>query len=443
MANLSPPTLSFPMGQLVISVLTDNPVGGTVLTRIPTHLLFAGLILLAAVPTSAQTAPAPALQDTHRAQVQAAVDNATAKLKDQILQMELGHDITVQKFIDRTNGNDALTTALNNAQQIGGPRWVDDHTCQVRLEIRGSVLADLLIHQAQTNPDKTPLPQAALAERVKQWNAMTFFAIGSSANGEAIENARPHFDVGAWADVPAPARKKAVAAARHDAVQHVLDDIKPISLWGNVLVQDALARPTIGDRVDQWINHQPIIKVEFQSDLQVEVTLSVPTSALESTLQSAVSSDQQFTQNASIDWGRVQKEITLHVGSAVGRSSAAPQGGPSSLPAVVLPIEPPDWIDQLIEAEATATGTGSRLKVARAAEVIAVGKLRDQFLTMKISPDSTLGDAAHADPRINEAVDRAMKHTRTFKVDYRADGSVVVRVDLDLRAAWDEVKGNP
>ena len=39
------------------------------------------------------------------------------------------------------------------------------------------------------------------------------------------------------------------AAARRDAVQHVLDDIKPISLWPNVLVQDALARSTIGDRV--------------------------------------------------------------------------------------------------------------------------------------------------------------------------------------------------
>ena len=36
-----------------------------------------------------------------------------------------------------------------------------------------------------------------------------------------------------------------------------------------------------------------------------------------------------------------------------------------------------------------------------------------------------------------------MLHARITKVDYRADGSVLARVTLDLQAAWDELRTNP
>ena len=77
------------------------------------------------------------------------------------------------------------------------------------------------------------------------------------------------------------------------------------------------------------------------------------------------------------------------------------------------------------------------------AEAAAVARLREQLLALKVTPTSTLGDAARADPLLAAGVSRVLAGAHDYKVDYRADGSVTVGVSLDLRDAWDQLRSNP
>ena len=75
----------------------------------------------------------------------------------QIAAEPVGRGITVGDMLDATDGNDFLVKTLQRAQMIGGPRWLDDQTCQVRLEISGTRVAAALVQIANVNASKSPI----------------------------------------------------------------------------------------------------------------------------------------------------------------------------------------------------------------------------------------------------------------------------------------------
>src|SRR4051794_38815757 len=75
---------------------------------------------------------ASAADDARRAQVAAATADATQALRHDVLSTSLTPDLTVDQFLQRTDSADQLAKALRHAEQIGGTRWLDDKTCQVR-----------------------------------------------------------------------------------------------------------------------------------------------------------------------------------------------------------------------------------------------------------------------------------------------------------------------
>ncbi|MDB5289928.1 MAG: hypothetical protein JWL69_1169, partial [Phycisphaerales bacterium] len=87
-------------------------------------------------------------EDAHRSQVAAAAADAYEKLRQEVLAMPVAGDLTVQSLLDRTGGQVQLDAVLRSADQIGGTRWLDDQTCQVRLEVRGGDVARTLIQLA-------------------------------------------------------------------------------------------------------------------------------------------------------------------------------------------------------------------------------------------------------------------------------------------------------
>src|SRR4051794_24288420 len=158
--------------------------------RITPHLIW---LMTAAIAAGAD---APA-DDARQAQVQAAAANAMVNLREQVLRMPLTRGVDVRTLVDRTQSSAALTQALQGAQQIGGPRWGGDRTCQVRVEMPGSQLSGVLLSEVRQHVDQSPLPIDELQRRLHEWDRLTFYAVGSSAaGGEAIEMARPHLAVG-------------------------------------------------------------------------------------------------------------------------------------------------------------------------------------------------------------------------------------------------------
>jgi hypothetical protein len=380
--------------------------------------------------------------DPRQLQVQAATANGAAALREQVLRLHLTRDISVREFVDHTHSGDELSRALASAQPEGGPRWVDEQTCQVQLDIPGSRVEKFLLKVADQNPGQSPVPPELLARRLGAWTDLKFSAIGSSAGGTSIDLARPK-TAGRWEQIDDSSRRQAVEQAQADAVHQVIKGLREIQLGSGRRMSDALARPLIAGRVTEWLDRQPVTRIEFADDLKVSVTLAPSPQTLGRVLKSAVAGDTEFVRAGSpVDWDRVRKQIDATPASVVGTATAAAPAQ-SALPTVILPLQPPDWVDQQLDAEATVRGEGSRLKLAHAAESEATERIKSQFLILRLDANTTLGDASRSDPQIADAVARAMRFARTCKVDYQPNGQVHVRVSLDMHDAWDELRASP
>ncbi len=381
--------------------------------------------------------------DRRQEQVQAATANGAAALREQILRMQLTREVQVRDLVDKTRTADRFAAMLEGASPVGGPRWVDEQTCQVKLEISGSAVAGFIQTAARENPDTVPVRPAALAARLPVINRMKFSAVGSSAGGATIENARPHYSAGKWSEINEHARRQAVAAAQANAVNAVIESLRPVPLRDTVLLGDAMKRPVVVDRVRSWLSHQPVTKIEFLTDLKVSVTVTLSPKTLARVVKSATAADAEFARDfGAIDWEKVKASVEQTSDFVVGTATAA-GAPPSTLPAVVLPLQPPEWVDQQLTAEATAHAKSSQLKTGHAAESDAIGKISEQFLSLRLGGSTTLGDAAKSDPHLAGAVERVMRLAHTDKTDYQLNGDVRVKVSLDLHDAWDELRGSP
>jgi hypothetical protein len=90
-------------------------------------------------------------------------------------------------------------------------------------------------------------------------------------------------------------------------------------------------------------------------------------------------------------------------------------------------------------AEGTAVGRDSKLKTARVAEANAEDVLRKMVYALPLTTTMTIGDAAKKSTAIANAVDHCLAGARPYKVDYRADGSVLVKSSMNPRELWAEI----
>jgi hypothetical protein len=378
--------------------------------------------------------------DPRQAQIQAARANGIANLREQVLRTKLSRNSTVGDFLDRAQATDDLNAVLDSAQPVGGPRWVDDHVCQMRLELAGPKVSAFLVSIARDESRHSGIKPDALKAKLDDWKNLKFTGVGSSAEGDAVELAKPHDSAGKWSEVSDPARRKAITEARADAVQQAIKAIGAVKLDEKTSVSDALSHAAVSQKMTAWLAQQPVTKIEFLDDLKLSVTISVVPKSLAAQLKSAVTADASVSRGMTIDWPKVSAQAQQLPGAFAGNATAILEGPATTLPNVVLPLTSPDWVDQDLEAEGVATAGESKLKKEVAAEANAVEKIRQQFLLLHIDAKNTLGEAARSDPVLNQAIDRAMKHVHTSRVDYFDDGSVRVRISLDLRAAWDELR---
>ncbi|HMB95472.1 MAG TPA: hypothetical protein VKK61_05485, partial [Tepidisphaeraceae bacterium] len=233
-----------------------------------------------------------------------------------------------------------------------------------------------------------------------------------------------------------------VADARQDAVQHVMESIRPVELAPGETVGDLLAHEKAHQEIYRWLDSRPVTDVQFKDNLQVELIVSTPSDDLADVV---INSGQSVGTTLPTDPQRmeiVKREFARRIAIAIGRATVKPINEKISTTrpaAIVLPQQPPAWIGQLIESEAVAQPKASKLRTKNAAEIKASEILRDRIDSLKLTPTLSIGEAAAHDPQVTEAIDRAMMRARVFKVDYRADDSVMVRMMIDSRDLWYEL----
>ena len=119
--------------------------------------------------------------DAGKSQVLAATKDAVANLLDEVSRVPLTSRLTVGEFLRQTRSTDEMMKVLQRAQQMGGARWLDDHTCQVELEISGPLVAQQLKRAAAADPRRSPIAPPELDRAVRNWDDRAFTATGRAS----------------------------------------------------------------------------------------------------------------------------------------------------------------------------------------------------------------------------------------------------------------------
>ena len=166
--------------------------------------------------------------EARRAQVNAATSDAFQSLRHEVLSMPINGELTVEGLLRECNSSEQFDATLHSAEQIGGARWLDDQTTQVRLEIRGEDIARALERIAERNSKVIPTSTHALRDRLKKiFSDRTFAATGTSTAGSVAERLKPDASQTAWRNVSDVNRRAAIDAARSNAINRVLDSLGP------------------------------------------------------------------------------------------------------------------------------------------------------------------------------------------------------------------------
>jgi len=395
--------------------------------------------------TPASTSVTPLAPVSRRDQIQAATDNAVQSLRQQVRAVRINRDLSIGQLVDKVQGEHELVRTLARAQQIGGPRWLDDQTCQVRLEIAGSSVAETLRQIVKDSGDKTPVTLEQLNTRLGDLEKRRFSADGTSTSGESAAMVRPIRESDGWAGVSDENRKAAVCAARADAVSKAMERIGAVGLAPGSTVKDALRVKPVGDAVSGWLSKRPVTGLEFGPDMNVRLGLSAPVDELCETFKTAASAQKDVAvPGDAAGWNAVRQGIASRLGQITGQAGAT-MTGTKVVSAVQLPTAPPEWAQQQRDVEGSGKAK-NKLKAARAAEADALARLKSQVETLPLDSGLTIAEAQKRDPRFKKAVDRALDQAKTFKVDYEDDGKISaarVKVSLDLRELWEEIRALP
>jgi hypothetical protein len=385
---------------------------------------------------------ARAQQTAQTAQVDAARSDALEALRREILAAQILPDATAQTLVDRTGGAGVLSLVLTKAQQLGGPRWIDNQTCQVTLAISGDDVAKALEQLSESKPKALSSPPQVVKEKLKRWRRRTFEAVGTSIGWAAVDRLRPDPSQTNWQLVSDQDRKKAIIAAKQSAVQAVLESLKPLVLEGTHTVGEAIALPEVDEDLRKWLASRPITAVQFRDNLEVRLALSVAPQELWPQLKEALQKQKNVpTPDKTNDWIRLREQVLARMAPPVGASTAGATVATATRPVIALPELPPPWTSDALEAQATANSAGAALRTARAAETAAARELRIKIEALLLSPGLTLGEAARQDPRIAQAIDRSLQRAQIAKVDYDSPtrGSVRAELSLNLEDVWREL----
>ncbi len=376
------------------------------------------------------------------AQIGAATSDAVARLRADIEIEPISPGLSVADFVHRIGTDEELDQTLRRADQIGGPRWIDDDTCQVKMTIGSDRLRPALVKMAEENPHESPLPPDALQAKLRIWDDRSFTATGTSISASRAEQLRPADLPGPWRAISDDARKQAILAARDNAIDHFFDSIGSVEVAPGTVVSQIINDAHVRDQLRHWLVAQPVTRLEFRNDLTIQMTLAVDPRDFFGQFSDAAAKTDLLPKDP-VALAKLRRAIERQMSPAVGTASVnLPQKPEVAAVANPIPDQPPQWIEHALNTQASESYKGSQLKTARLAENGAMDLLRAKIDKLELS-STTIGDAAKQNPAVERAVEQAMGRAHAYKIEYLPDGSASVKVTLDPRDLWESLREIP
>lgn len=118
-------------------------------------------------------AAGPTTRDT----TEQAIDDARQKLKQEILATEIEGGQTVGAFLREKGMEQELDRQLADAKPVGGARWLDERCCQVRMELPGERVAEII---AKASAGRAGAGDKQIATQTM--SRMTFVSVGRAGH---------------------------------------------------------------------------------------------------------------------------------------------------------------------------------------------------------------------------------------------------------------------
>lgn len=382
-----------------------------------TWIKSAGLLLLLASGAAAQ--------ELKRVQQDAAEEAARWDLRGQVMIAEVSPGLTVRGALQRVKQSDRVGELVASAVQLGGARWVDEQTCQIKLHLDAPVMGQRLKAIAIESHD-APLVGLIDQAMAGSWKDVSFEATGTSVPPDRVMALMPMALPRVWESVSPDERKKCVSAGHQKAVDEIIQKLIDMRYDNRTNVGTHLNKDSRA-KLQGWANQLPITRAVYRDDKQVEIQVYVDQTSLRDKLKALMPSDAppttQFSQHVD-----ALPHIVIGTASVTAAQSAN-----------VAALNVPTWIDNVLTSHASAKGGATKLLTAREAENQAIAKLRQSIESLPMDAQSTIGDRAKSEAKYSRALDRLIERSRVSKVNYQADGSVDVTITLDPNEVWDEV----
>lgn len=358
---------------------------------------------------------------------------------------------------------------LRRAQLVGGARWIDDQTVQVRLDLSARVVADAVMQLAGAYQRQTGIPPQKIAEATRAWSDRTLTATGlstgvvsssavvvpvrpartrvagaeagsaaeSSADGAVGGETASGHDAGVAVDggvVP----PESIEAAKSEAAESLMAALSRAELPGGRSVRELVRLPGVRDALAVHVRARPLRERQRLSDGSVRVVVQLDAARVVEVVRSAaVAANEPWIPTDEATWSAWGRVLAGAVPAEV--EGVLPAADFRDLLTRVSVDAPPGWVEQPLEAEGSSGGLATKLLTARQAEVTALRELREALQSLPVGESVSLGQLARRTPLYAGVVDRAMSRARVIRVDYFEDGSATVRVRTDPRLMWQDV----
>lgn len=426
------------------------------------------MLALAAGPALAQdAAPAGTVEKVQQTQAKllakrAAQADAYRNLAEQVRGLRITSSTFVKDFVAES---DTIATSvdafLRGAKMVGEPRYMEDGSCEVTMELAlATVQAELInIYKAQYKGDKYKIndfQQLTVTNKIEKITVTGNGAPRAIGMEQYNEEGQPVPGLSlnlpdAWKGIPAQARLMAKRAAQVDAYRNLAEQVMGLRLTSSTFVRDFVAESdNIKTDLDTFLKGAKVAEVRYMNDLSVEVDVKLALAKLVGELRREYEAHYKGDKYKIRDFEELNAKVEIQWVTATGTGLPPEKyltGRTTTSTTVVAGPQVPDWVKNTVKA----TGSGvkpetaeneaqAKLMALRAAKLDAMRNISEQINGLRIDANTTVKDFVATNDQIRTEMDNYLTGVKTVSEKYDATtGEAQVEIEAPLEQFWNIV----
>jgi len=436
--------------------------------------MLVGVVVLGVVMTSVWAQDPVTLKRQAQSKLlayRAARADAIRKLAERINGLSITSETTVKDFVAENDRIETSMTAwLSGMKEVGKPSYMEDGTCEVKMEISVEELIVHLkqFHQQYYKGNKIKIRDFEKITATIKEKTLSEIGMGAPRIFESLADSGEASDVTAgslmslthlrgaaktfWlANVQPQGRLLAVRAARVDGMRRLAERIKGVFITSETRVQDFVAE---SDQID--VNMQTFLRgaretrIRYhEAELIVEVDIEVNYVTIYTQLKSwgevHFKGDKVKMKKLEELIVTSKEEVLKETGMGVPREKYLKNKAATITAVMATAAKAPPWMTQSLKA----VGNGAintenpnkaqaKLMAFRAAELDARRKLAEQIQGLMITSETNVRDFVAENDQIQTSMLAFQQGAHVVRGSQKVmeDGTTEATVEIDLKPLW-------